>query len=73
MFGLDQRLETMYTVPDGPAGWDAEPPAGDWDGDAGAAWDGAPRETWDSGPAYGSRVRLARDSPRRLQPEWPAS
>jgi DNA replication protein DnaC len=53
MFGLDQRLETMYTVPDGPGGWDAEAPAGEWDADAGAAWDGGREETWESGPAYG--------------------
>jgi DNA replication protein DnaC len=61
MFGLDQRLETMYTLPDEPAGWDGQAAKGDSEAAPDGAWDGGDEETWDSGPAYGeARPRRSR-------------
>jgi DNA replication protein DnaC len=60
MFGLDQRLETMYTLPE-PAGWDGQAAKGDSEAEPDGAWDGGDEETWDSRPAYGeARPRRSR-------------
>jgi DNA replication protein DnaC len=42
MFGVDQRLETMYTLPEPSAAWEAEPP-----------WDAASAEAGESELEYG--------------------